>query len=252
MAASVLWALVAAALWIASHARPGIWRLGGESVLPSAVESRYLPQQTTDPKTGVARTSFTFTDEPEAVSWGEWFAENRRGRIVLVGQRYEEDSVRVAAGAGPFESVEVRPSAMTPRMLRARIELRTAASFTVGFNVSAQRDLTYGLQWWERLGVGWEREIIPATPLRVATAASPNGLPSKYVAGGPASRAVQAMVPHWLLLLLGFPLPAVAYARWQRTRGRRRRGECLACGYDRRATPGGDPCPECGTVPDAQ
>jgi hypothetical protein len=41
------------------------------------------------------------------------------------------------------------------------------------------------------------------------------------------------------LLLLG---PA-AFRGWRRRRG----GRCPSCGYDRQATPRGEPCPECGT-----
>jgi hypothetical protein len=51
--------------------------------------------------------------------------------------------------------------------------------------------------------------------------------------------------PHWVLL----PLGAWPVAGWAVRRGRwwrwRRRGQCLACGYDLRGIEGGR-CPECG------
>jgi hypothetical protein len=49
----------------------------------------------------------------------------------------------------------------------------------------------------------------------------------------------------WCLGLLA----ALQYATWPRTKQyyRRKRGQCLNCGYDLRSSP--DRCPECGTVP---
>jgi 4-amino-4-deoxy-L-arabinose transferase-like glycosyltransferase len=53
-------------------------------------------------------------------------------------------------------------------------------------------------------------------------------------------------VPYWLIVLATAVLPV----RWWFTRRRVRRwrtqGRCLGCGYDLRATPAGDRCPECG------
>ena len=52
-------------------------------------------------------------------------------------------------------------------------------------------------------------------------------------------------VPYWSMLLVPAMPFAFAIARWRRRRSRIRRGLCLVCGYDLRATP--DRCPECGT-----
>ena len=51
-------------------------------------------------------------------------------------------------------------------------------------------------------------------------------------------------MPYWPLLVPFLVLPLVqCRARWRRAR-RRRTGQCVACGYDIRATP--QRCPECG------
>jgi hypothetical protein len=51
-------------------------------------------------------------------------------------------------------------------------------------------------------------------------------------------------VPYWALaVLLSMPMVRRLASRWRR-RSRLRRGQCPACAYDLRGTPGG--CPECG------
>jgi hypothetical protein len=51
-------------------------------------------------------------------------------------------------------------------------------------------------------------------------------------------------VPYAIPLALSAPLPVAWFTRWRRRVNRLRRGQCVECGYDLRATK--DRCPECG------
>jgi hypothetical protein len=58
--------------------------------------------------------------------------------------------------------------------------------------------------------------------------------------------------PYWFGLAVGLLPPTLATRNWRRPHHRRKRGLCVHCGYDLRATPqeGGvllERCPECGT-----
>jgi hypothetical protein len=56
-------------------------------------------------------------------------------------------------------------------------------------------------------------------------------------------------IPCWFIVVISAPLPAACIMRLLRRRRRIRRGLCLRCGYNLRATP--DRCPECG-IPASQ
>jgi hypothetical protein len=54
-------------------------------------------------------------------------------------------------------------------------------------------------------------------------------------------------IPHWWFILATLVIPWCALRSHRLQAGRKRKGLCLNCGYDLRATPGR--CPECGAVP---
>jgi hypothetical protein len=108
---------------------------------------------------------------------------------------------------------------------------------------SGQNDFSYGFmpgvrRHWRFLGFRWMvceggHGIMPAQGRRPAFAftTAPNW---------------DITVPHWFPALLLSLAPARRLARRCRLRRRARRGQCLACGYDLRASPGR--CPECGRL----
>ena len=62
-------------------------------------------------------------------------------------------------------------------------------------------------------------------------------------------RFFEFMLPLWLIVVMGSIPPLVWELRYRRGRRRRMRrslGQCVACGYDLRATP--QRCPECGAA----
>jgi hypothetical protein len=81
------------------------------------------------------------------------------------------------------------------------------------------------------------------------------GIECLLVGGGQPSSPIytqyRAAAPHGVLAPVFAACPAIqviTVLRRQRVRRRREAGQCAACGYDLRATPGR--CPECGTVPE--
>ena len=56
----------------------------------------------------------------------------------------------------------------------------------------------------------------------------------------------RVFVAHWLLSVLALPLPVLALFRWIGRSKRCAGGQCVACGYDLRAS--SDRCPECGAA----
>jgi hypothetical protein len=52
------------------------------------------------------------------------------------------------------------------------------------------------------------------------------------------------VIPYWMLVAISLPMPILRARRAAWRRIARRRGLCVFCGYDIRATPGR--CPECG------
>jgi hypothetical protein len=75
------------------------------------------------------------------------------------------------------------------------------------------------------------------------------GLAPKTPAPGAVGAAVDTHValrlPHWVLVAAAAVMPLRALTAWRRAKRRRRRGQCVECGYDLRSI-GSGRCPECG------
>ena len=248
MAASVVWALLVVAAWAASHADPAAWQVSPWAGRFDGVPMRSLGMHP-HPTTGEAFEAFIKADPPAGGAWAVTFVENRRGRLVVLGQSIDPADAVGVAGADPVEW-EFLPDLREPR--RPRTIVRAAYGDLIGRHeagpASARDPSANPRSSAERVGFGWYQRTWPSSPARV-TAWEPWGewrvRRMDGPTGGPMPEVWHAMLPHWFLLLIALPLPAVAFARWRRTRGRRRRGECLACGYDLRAAVDGR-CPECG------
>jgi hypothetical protein len=89
--------------------------------------------------------------------------------------------------------------------------------------------------WMPRPAVSWAKLGFDFKPLQFSNQSRP------------APGAFELYVPFWFLAAALLAMPFVAAARLVRSRRRIRRGVCLDCGYDLRATAGR--CPECGMLP---
>ena len=70
-------------------------------------------------------------------------------------------------------------------------------------------------------------------------------LEGKVLADGKPFTRVKVGFPHGLLLVVFAPGASWPLLHWLRQRRRVKRGRCVNCGYDLRASP--ERCPECGT-----
>ncbi|HEX4796877.1 MAG TPA: hypothetical protein VH370_24005 [Humisphaera sp.] len=94
---------------------------------------------------------------------------------------------------------------------------------------------------WENLGFGYLRTTDIGFDQRLEVTLPP-GLFGNTQAG-----RMSVSFPHWLAILVFGVAPAAHLFQLLKARKRRRRGCCVSCGYDLRATP--EQCPECGAVP---
>ena len=115
------------------------------------------------------------------------------------------------------------------------------------------RHITSPAPWWHAVPLSYEGSkprggsaFVPATTLQVDVIGFGFNH-SRGTSDGSPFVETWVIVPLWAVSLVTAVLPAQWLARRMRLRRRARRGQCLACGYDLRASP--ERCPECGTVP---
>jgi hypothetical protein len=92
------------------------------------------------------------------------------------------------------------------------------------------------LFWNPYIGMGWHHGKL-GFEVAGYQAANPTYNPQRFV---------WLNIPYWALIGVFALFPARRMFVWTQMAGRMRRGECIACGYNLRASP--DRCPECGTV----
>jgi len=94
---------------------------------------------------------------------------------------------------------------------------------------------------WRRFGI----EIAPTTTISNYSFTFNSG--GKDVTMLMPLRYWELAIPYWMLAILAAVIPILRLPAIIKRRIRRRKGRCIVCGYDLRATP--DRCPECGTMP---
>jgi hypothetical protein len=218
---SLVLVLLAGLAWGLSYGRPLDWYALRTEHHPS-----WLPGETSDgrrPAGIIARK--TDPSLPQGY-WRAWWLRSLDGRITLLHQDAGVGALGGALTDPPTRLYVLGYVASGSLQRQQRGNMESLAAFVIVREPAVQP-----FHWYERWGFSWVR----------TTSTRPNAIPGVY------ARAWAVTIPHWLLIVLGLPLPLLWF--WNRRQSKRwaKAGLCIGCGYDLRASPGR--CPECGQEP---
>lgn len=150
-----------------------------------------------------------------------------RSSRVMEGMFYDgrRATIGVASGIGVLQLARLE-NEIKVEMIRRGWESKIQS---LGFWTS--REPVGGRRWFSSLGRSFRWE-----------------LERKVLADGEAFTHVNVQVPHVVLLAILAPGVLWPLLYWRRWRRRVKRGRCVKCGYDLRASP--ERCPECGAPHD--
>jgi hypothetical protein len=220
---SLFLALVAAAGWLLSYLRPSTHLLKGD-MHRTVVFGRTLEST---PGGTVSRSQDR--SAPKSY-WRSWYFVNRAGRVYL----FHQDVNLGLAGAVTVQAPNVL------RVLESHVQFENQARPLVESQQPVRVVLPDPAQVPQRARDRRARNIL----VEVGFARDAVAWQAK-VAGGTSGSITVTMLPHWLFMLIGLPLPLLWLKRYLRQRYWAGLGRCLNCGYDLRESP--ERCPECGT-----
>jgi len=176
-------------------------------------------------------------EESHSVVWGRRVKGDGQDRVTVA-------EIYVGKGAVEFSWMKYQESLPQPEQPRNKVYYSHSKT-----PLSPQERRVYG--GWRKSFLGFgvmhahlderSRKILEGYMAVVKKSGERRITPMHYL---DSYRSVWA--PHWFWAVILAVWPALRAHGWFVRRGRIKRGECAACGYDMRG--GGERCPECGVV----